>query len=74
MTGKLGMRLIKQDWQPCFTCPLRECDDRSSQCAYRQAINEYQNRQRKGLPISDELRHKRSLARYELGYERKGAA
>lgn len=51
---------------PCFDCPLPDCDDKSPRCAFRIALNAYQQALRKGLPISAEMRERYAQAKSEL--------
>lgn len=51
---------------PCLTCPLPDCDDGSSRCPLRKALSEESTLRKKGLPVSDDLRRRRSIAYYEI--------
>lgn len=53
---------------PCLSCPLPDCDDSSSKCPLRKALVEESGRRKKGLPVDDDLKRRRSIAFHEIYY------
>lgn len=61
---------------PCLTCPLPDCDDRSSRCPLRKALSAY-TRARHQKRISAEIRRGYAIAFrefYHSGRARRGRA
>lgn len=53
---------------PCFSCPLPDCDDKSSRCPLRKILSRESVMRRQGVPVSQELRQQRSIAYREIYY------
>lgn len=51
---------------PCFSCSLPDCDERADGCALRKAIRQYDNLQRRKLPIPEDVRRRYRIAWREL--------
>lgn len=53
-------------WEPCYSCPLAECDDYDPRCAYRQALAVYQYCLRHGKEITPEMKAQYSAAKQNI--------